>query len=538
MENNIPISNVVSDETFNAPKKATPCNPLEENFPLFGIGSLIYTIFFVFCLYKNFDSVTSPILCTVTICYYLFCFKTLNIEKKKGDFLFLFGTFLLSLSNMLTENYVLIFLNYCGIILLLFVYLIRHFYETRQWNFSKYFASLMISMCFSVSHVIDPVLGLRVYMKKNNAKKSSALLSIFIGLCVSVPLLLIIGGLLLSADAVFRTVIDYVFKDFFELLSPAPLVRIVLLFLVGMGASFGLLAEFVKKRVNDVCPDTRTLDPLIAITFTSILTVIYLIFSVIQILYLFIGNMTLPKGYTYAQYAREGFFQLLFVCLINLVLVLFCSGRFKSSKALNVILTIICGCTLIMIASSTMRMSLYITAYGLTFTRVFVLLALFVLLLCLVGIVISIYKQGFPLFSYMLVIVSVSYILFSLAKPDYWIATYNIETHKNNIYGTNSYLYHLSADAAPVLIAHGFYDDFTKEEIELLESWDTFSDYYYTFRDSYYSKHKVTDSRSYDMFYSLYRNVHRSKTMNIRTFNVSAYQAKKAIEGYGNFRAK
>lgn len=42
----------------------------------------------------------------------------------------------------------------------------------------------------------------------------------------------------------------------------------------------------------------------------------------IQIVYLFGEWGTLPGNYTYASYARKGFFQLVFVCLINLALVL------------------------------------------------------------------------------------------------------------------------------------------------------------------------------------------------------------------------
>ena len=32
------------------------------------------------------------------------------------------------------------------------------------------------------------------------------------------------------------------------------------------------------------------------------------------------------QGYTYARYAREGFFQLLFVCILNVIIVLLGSG--------------------------------------------------------------------------------------------------------------------------------------------------------------------------------------------------------------------
>ncbi|MFR8843973.1 MAG: DUF4153 domain-containing protein [Waltera sp.] len=51
-------------------------------------------------------------------------------------------------------------------------------------------------------------------------------------------------------------------------------------------------------------------------------------FSGIQIFGLFLGKMQLPEGYTYAQYAREGFFQLLAVSILNLILVLVCLSFF------------------------------------------------------------------------------------------------------------------------------------------------------------------------------------------------------------------
>lgn len=521
-----PMPNKSVSAIASEPKAKKP-DPIAENFPLFGLGSLLYGIFFCFCLYKNVSGVTSPLICIATIGYYLLSFKALHIEKKKSDWFYILCTFLLGLSNMMTLNYVILFFNYCGIILLLFVYLIRHFYETRDWNFSKYTSMLILTMCCSISHILDPLFGFRHYMKEKGSKSMGVIVSVLIGLAISVPLLIIICALLLSADAVFRNLADYLFSDLLKMISPGSIFLIIFLTCFGLCASFGILAELVKKHFKEEMPETRVLEPVIAITFTSILTVIYLVFSVIQIMYLFIGNMTLPKGYTYAQYAREGFFQLLFVCLINLILVLICTGRFKENIVLKVILTIICGCTMIMIASSTLRMKLYIDEYALTFLRVFVLVSLLVISLCLIGIVIHIYQKQFPLFSYMLVCVSICYILFSFAKPDYWIATYNV-THSPYATHSYEYLYQLSPDAAPVLSQYGYFDPFTKEEAELFTTWDKFEDHYYT----YYQKHRNDPDRkprNYDMYRSIYRSMYRYKHLNIRNFNVSAYLAGTSI---------
>ena len=110
-----------------------------------------------------------------------------------------------------------------------------------------------------------------------------------------------------------------------------------------------------------------------AITVTGMLTLLYLLFSGIQIGGLFLNKLQLPEDYTYAMYAREGFFQLLAVGFINLVIVLVCMGYFRESKLLKAVLTIMSLCTFVMIASSAMRMLIYIYYYYMTFDRLLVL---------------------------------------------------------------------------------------------------------------------------------------------------------------------
>ena len=91
------------------------------------------------------------------------------------------------------------------------------------------------------------------------------------------------------------------------------------------------------------------MDPYIAITVNGVMCVIYLLFSSVQIFGLFLGKMELPAGYTYASYARRGFFELVFVCVFNIFMVLFTMTYFKVSRLLKILLTVICGCTYIMI---------------------------------------------------------------------------------------------------------------------------------------------------------------------------------------------
>ena len=123
---------------------------------------------------------------------------------------------------------------------------------------------------------------------------------------------------------------------------------------------------------------------------------------------------------------QPGFFQLLFVCIINVSLVLFFMGCFRENRFKKILLTVISGCTYVMIASSAFRMCLYIQNYRLTFLRVFVLWMLALIGVLLGGIVAQIYRQTFPLFRYTIVAVTIAVFAFGIVRPDYWIAKYDI----------------------------------------------------------------------------------------------------------------
>ena len=159
-----------------------------------------------------------------------------------------------------------------------------------------------------------------------------------------------------------------------------------------------------------------THEPIIAITAMGLLTLVYLLFSVIQILYLFTNNMSLPDDMTYAEYARQGFFQLMFVSVLNVILVMICHAIFSKSTVLNIVLTIMSACTYVMIASSALRMTMYIKAYDLTYMRILVFAALAVLAVVLAGVIVRIYADRFPLVVIVVVVVIVLVVIIILSR--------------------------------------------------------------------------------------------------------------------------
>lgn len=209
------------------------------------------------------------------------------------------------------------------------------------------------------------------------------------------------------------------------------IIYTLLLYLVISALCRGNLKEEIKEPARFGTP--------IAVTIFIMIDIVYVIFSGIQLLFLFIGVPIVQ--YEYAEYAREGFFELLFVALINFFLVLFCNKHFAKNTILKVVMTITCLCTFVMIASSAYRMQMYVQAYHLTFLRLFVLWFLLLLFFFMVGSTVSIYKENWNSFRYCLFVLTCFYTVFALSNADGLIARYNVaQFEKDFADGTADYL--------------------------------------------------------------------------------------------------
>lgn len=442
------------------------------HFRFFGIGSLLYAFFYTLCLYKNPSGITYPFFIGGTLCFFFLSLKKFGISAKKSSVFYIASLLLLGISNFCTDDTNIIAFNKIGILILSFVLLLHNIYDDSRWELPTYMNNICRLLWGTVCTIGRPFSDLRLYMEKRKLLKEengSKGKYIFLGILISIPLLLFVILLLASADVVFDSVMNsffsfnYIPNHFFGICFTILTVSLV---------SYCISAYLEKRKPACAVSNKRTGEPALAITVTSALSAVYLLFSGIQIVYLFFGGMELPYHYTYAEYARKGYFQLLFVCVMNLMLVLICLGRFKEHKALKVILTVISLCTYIMIASSAMRMIMYIRCYALTFLRIFVLWSLAVIFLLMTGIIISIYKGHFPLFKYSMVMVTVLYLGLSFSHPDYWIAKYNLGilsvSEKSGRCADGRYLSKLSADAAPILLnaetLETYYQDMEKDE--------------------------------------------------------------------------
>ena len=437
------------------PKEMIPEEENQEGAKIFGKlagASLLYALVYTGCLFENVMGLASVLWVAVSVWYVRFVFRMFGEKERRDNGIVLGMMVLLGISTVLTGNEWIGWMNDLIIFVLLVGILLHNFAQDAGWNFGKYLAEIVAAVCGAVCFIGKPFADGGAFYRSKKTRESHAGWYVLIGICAAVPCLMVLVLLLMSADMVFADLLVR-FAGVFRF--PVKLFRILFMLVFGFLSSY-CGVRYVQKHAADIKPSAgKTAEPLIAIAFTAPIAVLYLLFSAIQIVYLFIGNMQLPAGVTYAEYARRGFFQLLFVCVLNLAAVLSIQGYFKENRVLKALLLAISGCTLIMTASSACRMILYIRAYQLTFLRVSVLVALAVIALLMAGVIAKIVKPQFPLFRYGFVLVGAVYLVFSFSHVDYFIAAYNLTHTSWEASGEEtvdySYLYTLSTDAAPAI---------------------------------------------------------------------------------------
>lgn len=420
---------------------------MRENYKFFGGLSVLYGIIFTFCLYENTYGITFPVCVIVTLIFSVMFLKKKEIKLQKDSFLYMAGMVLLSISTIFTTSFFLHFFNYIGIILLFFVFMIHQFYEDKEWVIPAYFKRIFILAGTTLGCVLTPYTHGAAFFSHNKKEKNKTVLAVGAGILTAMFLLCIIFPLLISSDLMFAKI----FGKLFQHINIGTILGILFTFLAGFTlcyAFFGALCKYNFPR-NDG-KNSKTYHPLTAITFTGIIGVVYVIYCAIQIIYLFMGmTKGLPDHVTYSEYARGGFFQLLLVGIINIIMILVSMYLFSANKILRILLTMISGCTFIMIFSAGYRMLLYTGAYHLTLLRILVLWFLSLLIFVMAGIVVNMYWDKFSLFRYVVMVVSIFYISLSFARPDVVTAKYNISQievlEDEDVY----YLLSLSSDAAP-----------------------------------------------------------------------------------------
>jgi hypothetical protein len=472
---------------------------VRQKFNITGAISLLFGILFAVCFYKARIGMNALLFTAVMIGLLIYFMYQFDFPIKSTTKLYFMLCLLFGLSTSMTANETLQFFNTVAAIILLNISILHQLHEVKQWDFMKYLAKMFGMLFLGIASLAMPFIDGITYFKRGKVLKNEKIWNILLGVVIAIPLLICVTALLSSADILFGDVAGRLFQLF---ISP-DIVGVVVMLLFGFLSCYLILCGAAAQTGRVEVRRIAKAEPSIANTILIAICLVYLLFCGVQIIYLFAGEwFSLPEGYTFAEYARRGFFELLAVAMINLILMLIFTIYFKENRMLRLLLIVMTACTYVMIFSAAYRMLLYIDAYHLTFLRLFVLLCLFIIALLLVGVMVSIYRKDFSLFRYLTSVIAVCYLAFSFARPDYWIAAYYVKQEAVIKSEDANYLvYNLSLDAAPVVLPL-----LTQENRFMVSELDELRELYY---------HKIED---------------QDKNRAFRDYNLSCEQAKSYIE--------
>ncbi|MFE9881302.1 DUF4153 domain-containing protein [Streptomyces sp. NPDC005784] len=305
------------------------------------------------------------------------------------------------------------------------------------------------------SLVTGPVWGWRGLRERFGGARRSVGVGLR-ALVVSAVLLLVFGALFAGADAAFADLLGDLVPD--TSVSGGPWRVVLLVFgLVGALTVAHTAAAPVRwDRV--VVPAGRPRNRVEWALPLIVLTLLFAAFNAVQLAVLFGGYRAVLKntGQSYAQYARQGFWQLLVVTLLTLLVVVFAlrwAPRDDASdrKLVRGVLGTLCGLALVVVASAVRRMDMYVEAFGLTRLRVSVLavelwLGVVIVLIMAAGVWGARWLPRAVAAS-----AAAGVLAFGLMSPDSLIAERNVQRYEDTGDFDLLYARDLSADAVPAL---------------------------------------------------------------------------------------
>lgn len=207
--------------------------------------------------------------------------------------------------------------------------------------------------------------------------KNDKVINIIFGTIIGVFISGLILALLTSADAYFdkflSSIVTNINVDFNLWYVIKGIIYFVILFVIGINLFKNkeiALKESKMSRVNKT----------VITTMLFIVNFVFVLFLISEISKLCGNFLKVPKGYIYSSYAREGFFQLLFVTLINFGIILYLiykTNLVKEDKKVKCLVLSLIAFSIFLIFNSYYRMFLYIGRFGFTNLRLQVILFLF-----------------------------------------------------------------------------------------------------------------------------------------------------------------
>ena len=295
-----------------------------------------------------------------------------------------------------------------------------------------------------------------------NKENGHRRLSLFLGLVLSIPVIVAVFSLLCSADDNFSELFGMIPQYFSDNIG-ACIGSLLCACILGPYL-YGLMYGGVHKRYSDSFTAEKLtqraaraarIEPEGICPALILICIMYIVFICMQGNY-YIASLKgiLPKDFTFSSYARQGFFELLWLCVLNLAIIIFAdlflrkksiSGENEEKRLprwMDILLIVLIVLTVFLAATGIVKMIMYIAAYGMTARRL--LPALFMIWICFVLILTAVSRfTKINVVRTSMAGFAAGMALLSIVNLDGIIATYNIQRYVNMYYAGETCVYNV-----------------------------------------------------------------------------------------------
>lgn len=421
--------------------------------------------------WDKIPGISFPLFVWVSLAAGYLLIKKEGFTPAKNSFLVLGAIILFSLMSVIRREPFTTFLNFAlslfGMALLAISYL------NGLWvsfNITDYisqffrFAGGALSLPFLQRESVDGI------------RPRKALAPILRGLALSLPVWVVFAALLYSADLIFAQRLDTILGSVNLENMMEIVVRLIMILMVGYIFSGAVL--FAAQRSGNgerMKPKSDLIPSFLGLTEAAIIfggvALLFGAFVLVQSRYFFSGQANIHiEGFTYAEYARRGFGELLGVAVLSVLLIKSLSAFSKRQspaqrRTFAALSALMVALTLVILASAFKRLSLYETAYGFsrlrTYAHVFMIyLGIFLTSVALM----EIFQRQNRFINVGLATACCFTLTLVVLNVDQFIVRKNIQRAVSGEALDAGYLSSLSSDAIPAL-AHSISSSDTPDEM-------------------------------------------------------------------------
>ena len=349
---------------------------------VFTIAAALITVFNNLDIDSYIKDFIMPFL--ILISAFIILLEKLNLVKNRKAYLYLIPILLSLLSYLFIKiDETNMFLNVFFVAIMLSKFVLA--LVNKKYSLSRYFVVDFLNL-FPVG-LFTNLKYLQLAKKKKNTEKNKNAFNIFLGCVIGIPIAIILLILLTDADIYFKQFIETVFTFMKKIIDIEYVIPNTIMIIISFIVLFSTFINILRRR-NDETKEIkkREINTSIANTVLIIVNSVFVLFLVSELSKFTVNFLHLPEEYTYSSYAREGFFQLLVVTIINVSIILYfvyCTTAIKENKLIKRLLTILAIFSILLILSSYYRVVLYVCAYTFTILRAQVILFLIMELIIL-----------------------------------------------------------------------------------------------------------------------------------------------------------